>query len=238
MKNNLSKIVSLFLGGLAAAVILCGSPQRAQAAVLANYTFNASTGASSVTEPGSTPGTFGSPTLTPSFNDPNFNGTDTVAIRAASSSIPDARSASDYFNFTIAPTAGNSLNLSGTAALTFEYSRDTFNFTRQFHWVVQSSVDGFTADLASGVTVAAATWAPASVDLPSGFDLQNTSVEFRILVWDDGEFNGGHSGYFDNVVLNGTVVPIPEPINVALGVFGLCVVGASVGRRFYLQARA
>jgi len=42
---------------------------------------------------------------------------------------------------------------------------------------------------------------------------------------------GKHSLTFSDIQFNGTVTPVPEPVNVALGVFGICAVGVGVGRR-------
>ena len=135
--------------------------------------------------------------------------------------------------------------LSGNAALTFDFARtDTGNFNqlRQFRWAVQSSVTGFDNAfanyLASGETAAGATWYGASVNLPAAFDNQAVPVEFRFLVWDNGVNAPNDFGFLDNVVLNGNVTPVPEPVNVALGLFGLCAAGVGVGRRFYLRAHA
>jgi len=41
---------------------------------------------------------------------------------------------------------------------------------------------------------------------------------------------------FDNVTLAGTS-PVPEPVNVALGVFGVLALGGAVGRRFLANRR-
>lgn len=240
MKNKWSKIGNLYLGSLAVAVILCGSPQRAEAAVLAEYLFNGSTGASTDGDVDSTAGAFGpSVFLSTSFTDPNFNGTDTVAIRTPTSSMVSSQNPSFNFNFTITPTAGNRLMLGGNAALTFEYARNAgWAGANEFHWAVRSSLDSFGSDVATGATAGGATWNSASVTLPAAFDFQDAPVTFRFEVWDDTQNVTTDFGYFDNVVLNGTVVPVPEPVNVALGVFGLCVAGVGVARRFYLRTHA
>jgi len=241
MKSKWSKIVGLYLGSLVTVFILCSSPQRAEAAVLAEYLFNSSTGASTDGNNDSTANAFGAVNLTTSYLDPNYNGTDSVSFRATAGSMPAAPLAIAYFTFTITPTAGNQLMMSGNAALTFEYARtDTGNFNqgKQFNWAVRSSVDSFGSDVATGATAAGAIWYGASVDLPSAFDNQAAAVEFRFLVWDNGVNAPTDFGFLDNVVLNGSVTPVPEPVNVALGVFGLCVAGAGVGRRLYLRAHS
>jgi hypothetical protein len=77
-----------------------------------------------------------------------------------------------------------------------------------------------------------------TVDLSTAFDSQDSAVEFRFFVWDSAsDTDPARHGYFDNVVLNGTVVPVPEPVNVALAVFGVCLTGIGLGRRL-LRSRA
>jgi len=74
------------------------------------------------------------------------------------------------------------------------------------------------------------TWASYTVDFSgvSGLDSQS-SVWFRVNGYDSG--NGQFT--FDNF----QVSAVPEPVNVALGVFGFCAVVVGVGRR-YLRKRS
>ena len=87
MNMNKSKIVKTTVAALTASAFLCAGFQSANAAVLANYTFNASNGTSSDTDPNSVAGTFAGTGLTVSYNDPNFATGDTVAIRAHTQSM-------------------------------------------------------------------------------------------------------------------------------------------------------
>lgn len=237
MKMNRFKIVKTSVAALAAAAFLCAGFQSANAAVLANYNFNSSNGNSSDTDPDSTASAFTATGLTTSYLDPNFVAGDTIAVRATTASMASTIS-TDYYSFTITPTAGNRLSLSGTAALTFQYARNTGFGGAEFSWAVRSSLDGFTANIATGATTGSGTWFNASVNLGAGFDFEDgTAVTFRIYVADGTANSATAYGYLDNVVLNGTVSVIPEPVNVALGVFGLCAVGFAAGRR-YLRKRA
>ena len=67
----------------------------------------------------------------------------------------------------------------------------------------------------------------------------NQAVTFRFYGW-GAKGNAGNDVRldFDDVAINGSITPVPEPVNVALGVFGLCVAGASVGRRVYARVRS
>jgi hypothetical protein len=239
IKMNWSKIIRLSLGG-AMAGILCGSLQRAEAAVLAEYLFNASTGASTDGDANSAANTFSSVNFGQSFANAGFPGNATISIRGDTAMSDTISGTSDYFSFTITPNAtpglGFRLNLT---SLTFDFA-DSFNGAHRLSYEVRSSVDNFAAAIAggTGTTTAASTWASENVNLTGGaftfFD--NTAVTFHILVADDNAATG--FGYLDNVVLNGNVTPVPEPINVALAVFGLSLAGAGVGRRLYSRSRA
>ena len=241
MKINWFQILRLSLGWSFTAGILSGCIQQAEAAVLANYDFNTGDGVSTVTEPGSSPGTFatvGFPSSTGFFAPPLSAGG--VAIFGTANDMtttPQFTPAAAYFTFTITPNAGQQLFMGGSA-LTFDTVRGV-NLS-VFNWVLRSSVDGFATDFASGTTPNVSVLNPQTVTLPSDFNFQAAAVEFRFYTSDGGE-NGNSAnlrGYFDNVVLNGTVAPVPEPVNVALAVFGLCLAGAGLGRRLYLRSQA
>jgi hypothetical protein len=233
----LFQIIRLSLGCSITAGFLSVGIQRAEAAVLANYDFNTGDGVSTVTEPGSTPGTFatvGFPSSTGFFAPPLSAGGGAIFGTANDMVLTPATA---YFTFTITPNAGQQLFMGGSA-LTFDTVRAAS--LSVFNWVLRSSVDGFVTDFASGTTPNVSVLNPQTVTLPSDFNFQAAAVEFRFYTSDGGE-NGNSAnlrGYFDNVVLNGTVAPVPEPVNVALAVFGLCLAGAGFGRRLYLRSQA
>ena len=236
MKINWSRIVRLSLGGSMVAGILCGNLQRAEATVLAEYLFQSGNGASTDGAAGEDATAFVATGFTAGFSagpvPTDLGGSPSIFVPAAQ--IPSTLSTVDYFSFTVTPDAGQRLNLSGTAALGFDYSRDS-TMTTELNWAVRSSVDNYATDIATGSTSGANALNTASVNLSTAFDFQDGVVEFRFLVWTTSSTG---NGFFDNVVLNGTVVPVPEPVNVALAAFGLCLAGVGVGRRFYLRSRA
>jgi hypothetical protein len=237
MRTIKNRVVKTCLAGLVAAAFLCAGLPQAKAAVLANYAFQSSNGTSTDTDLSSTAGTFGATGLTTSFATGPFAGA-TTSIRATASSMPTALTTTSYFSFVITPTAGGALQLGGTAALTFTFSRATGFGGNEFNWAVRSSLDNYTANLGTGATTGSGTAFNASINLGSQFNLTSSSaVTFRIYAFDGGATGTGTWGYLDNVVLNGTVTPVPEPVNVALGVFGLCAVVGGVGRR-YLRSRS
>ncbi len=234
MKTNWSKIVRLSLGGSMVAAFLCASLQQVNAAVLGQYTFQALDGSSSDGDVNSVAGTFGPTGLPLNFE---LGPSGTTSVSASAGDMGAALDTAQFFSFTISPAVPgvDRLNMSGTGALTFDYGRSSQMVA--FNWAVRSSVLGFGTDIATGSIASPDTSLTASIDLSTAYDAHDTTIEFRLYVWDNGDTAASRKGYFDNVVLNGTVTSIPEPINVALGVFGLCLAGVGVGRR-YLRKRS
>lgn len=117
-----------------------------------------------------------------------------------------------YWTFTVTPDSGFSMDLE---SLTFDLL--TRNSIRPIGYYLASSVDGFDTPIGSAVNdLHQADWDTKTFDL-SGSQYQGLTdpVEFRLYQWDQGL--GGSSGSawnFDNVTLNGDVVP--EPASLAL----------------------
>ena len=238
MRTNKNQVVKTSLAGLMVAAFLCAGLQQAKAAVLANYNFNSSNGTSSDSDTLSGAGTFAATGITTTYGTPSF-GSYGVAFRADSYNLSNTRNNAQYYSFTITPTAGYMLNLGGNGALTFDISRNAVITSWTFSYAVRCSLDGYASDIATGSISANNSWVNQSVNLSSAFNSQAGGVTFRIVVWDNATplASGYNFGNVDNVILNGTVAPVPEPVNTALGVFGLCVVGVGVGRR-YLRNRS
>jgi hypothetical protein len=120
-----------------------------------------------------------------------------------------------YWTFTIAPDADVTLSLQ---SLTFDLSIK--NSGRPISYYLASSLSGFDipiGSVANNVTGPSA-YTTRTFDL-SGAEFQDITaeVEFRLYQWDQNL--GGSAGSrwgFDNIVLNGTSVVIPEPASLAL----------------------
>ena len=110
--------------------------------VLANYAFQSSNGNSTDTSTLSTAGTFGATGLTVTYATTPWTG-GTTGVRANTTSMPTAQTTVNYFSFAITPNAGYNLNLSGTAALTFQYGRNTWGPGAVFSWQAWASTDNF-----------------------------------------------------------------------------------------------
>jgi hypothetical protein len=149
---------------------------------------------------------------------------------AAQSSIDDGR----FFSFTLAPTAGNEINL-GTldyhTRVRINGAGNTSSFTS--NTFLQVSTDGTNFSNVGGTSTKTQVgsgntgFGLVSVDL-SSFAPQTGTVTFRLFVFDNQDVGSTFDTSFDNVIVNGTVSAVPEPT--ALGLLGLGVV-ASLRRR-------
>jgi len=76
-------------------------------------------------------------------------------------------------------------------------------------------------------------WHTVTVNFTGGTLAANSTITFTDTL---SGYTAGNSfiAAFDNI----QVSAVPEPVNLALGVFGLCVVGVGVGRRFSSRMRA
>jgi hypothetical protein len=129
-----------------------------------------------------------------------------------------------FFEFTVAPTAGNLLNLT---SLTFQAARGGSSADRGFS--LRTNLDSYGSQLAGGnIPSVRATYTNYDIDL-TGSAYQNLTepVTFRFYVYSPA---AGSSVDFDNFVLNGSVEAIPEP--------GLLVLaGLAAGGLFVLRRR-
>jgi PEP-CTERM motif len=137
-------------------------------------------------------------------------------------------SATDYFQFSVTPDAGYQLDLS---SLSFRAAATLFGTGAQ----VRSSVDGFTANLASIPFLAGysgtTNLTTYSADLSgAAFQDLTASTTFRIYSTDAAD----DAAVYDSLALAGSVAPItapvPEPETYAMLLAGLGVLGW-VGRR-------
>lgn len=125
----------------------------------------------------------------------------------------------NYVTFTLTPAAGFALNLS---SVTFEGSTSWGGSTPAFWgFAATSSVNGHSTG--NEVVIYAEpdgstgnAWVPINGDL-SGAGYQNLAgpITFRIYAW-DGAGSSTSNTRLDNFVVNGTVVPVPEPASLAL----------------------
>jgi len=192
-------------------------------------------------------GTTTTPTYSATSQDPNVQGTSVIDFSA--SGVPSgsgydistgnfvpsfkfaagngSQNLADYISFTVVAASGYKLNLT---TLTFDAGGQDSNG----HWAVSSGVAGYGVNIGTG-DAGDATFVPQSVDL-SGAAYQNlTSITFHLYDWNT---TGTQSDWYDNITLNGSLVAVPEPVNVALGVFGLCAVAIGAGRRVCRRVRS
>ena len=194
----------------------------ANAAVIAGYNFGTGAG-----------------TLAPTASDPNVvassfatSGTGSFVTgnpgngfqgRGTYSGVTGAGSlANDFFSFTVTPNVSGGLSLS---SLTFDVQGGGAEATG---FDVRSSVTG-TFVIASG-TVGTGWTSVTPIDLTGAAFQGLSSITFQIYGTDSSAGNT-RDLRVDNVTLNGTAV-VPEPVNVALVIFGIAMTGTVAGRRF------
>jgi hypothetical protein len=193
--------------------LLLATPAPAQ--VIVQYNFENTTAASTTAGPSATnanvmgSGTAVGANALQDFAIPDY-GTQVLRAEVNPTATPDEASAvaaGTFWSFTVTPNSGFLMNLT---SFTFDVARGGAATPRT--WYLYSSVGGFTAgnQIASAEAMTARpTFAPASVSLTAPqFQGLTSPVEFRMYISTPGT---GQSLEFDNVTLNGTVAPVPEP---------------------------
>ena len=203
----------------------------ANAGLLGTYSFTGS-------DPG---GDASTPTGVANFQFGQFSRVNVGAVSAATSFKSDgweqtaSQNLSEYVQFTLTPINGQQF--------TFEEIR--FNIQRSSQGPLNGEVRIFlgtpSADTTApdrsqtfspGTTPSTVTWNFA--DLATG---ANQPITIRFYGWNSANLQGDL--LLDEVQIYGTVAtPVPEPVNVALGIFGLAAVGTFFVRRFRKLRRA
>jgi len=126
-----------------------------------------------------------------------------------------------YYQFTLSAENGFQLDLS---SLTFDVERGGAGTPRGY--AVRSDADGFSSNLSTAdVTTARPAYTPISISLAAAAFQDRSSITFRVYSYAPA---AGNSLDYDNIVVNGTIAPVPEP-----EIFAILSVGAIAlcGRR-------
>jgi hypothetical protein len=205
-----------FVTFLAVLAIFAAVPTRA--AIIAQYTLNGATN-SVDTELNSVAGGI------------NANGVPLTFTTVGGQQGLDANAndvgAGDFYAFTVTASSGFFLNLNGGTFLI----KDRTDNAGTFSYTVSSSVLGQGVALGTYSLGTANTWTSETINL-SGAGYNNlSSITFYINLNDNSSASSRHL-YFDDILLNGSVTPVPEPTTWAAGLFGgifaLGVLGQSV----------
>ena len=169
------------------------------------------------------------------FSRVNLNNHNVTGLYASSQwNVGTSRDTAEYVQFVMTPSSGFRLTLE---QITFDVSGSNGGPP------ANGQVEIF---LGAGLTSKGSTLFSPTVVLPT---FQNVSFNFtdftsggaesvtvRFYGWNAS--GGGDRMIFDNVAVSGSVVPVPEPVNAALAIFGICVAGFGIGRRVLVKARA
>lgn len=158
--------------------LLMAAAQSAHATTLASYNFagqpgnQASTAATGVAtyltvSPITRGSTLTAATLANSMDSSKWNTT------TSPSTLAEVLSGDKYYSFTVTPASGHTVSLS---QLYFKMTRTSTGPTT---WVLRSSLDGFSGDIATGATNGVIN----NVSLGSGFEGVASAVEFRLYAY-------------------------------------------------------
>lgn len=212
-----------------------------QAAVLLKYEFTGGSQTGSVVDPGVTGGSFAAgPNLVDLDNGAAGGSLDYTAGWAriapsrviGASATPGTETQSldegEYFTFTIGPNSGGTLNLETLVFSTAYYGTNAPTALASFF--VRSSVDDFAMNLGSTFTnplLTSASFVGNTVTF-TGASFQDLAgpVEFRIYLYDTNNASN-RSIAIDDVTVNGTFIPVPEPASCAFifAALGLAMTG-------------
>lgn len=116
-----------------------------------------------------------------------------------------------YFQFSLTPNAGYSLNISSLVLRMRRSNTGTPSGSGPRAWSLRSSVDGYAADIASGTITH--NYANYTVNPGFVFATLTSSVTFRLYGYNASVGAGGNSRLvFDNITVNGLGNPLPVHI--------------------------
>lgn len=225
---------------LVAVSLIFATAAAARADVIANYTFDSGSAASSDSNANSTASNVSLYNLVPqesaASSDIGISSASSMFIlytQATGSTQAEALADDDYFSFTVSAVPGNVLNLT---SLTFDLGGSANAVTTFYDTVyVQDNVDGIGASdpvLASRTATVAShdrsgppiLSAAASIDLTDARFQGLTSITFHFSFADTTD--ASYIDRLDNIVLNGTTaapaaVPSPAALPAGLALLGL-----------------
>lgn len=224
----MSKRALALAGALSAGLIFA---ETSKADVIAQYTFAGSSlassdaegnsGANNVSAGGGTSSQFNNSVGNPGPSYAIFANTETTEGTAVSNG--------DFIEFKVTPGANYELDLT---SLTFDLLK--FSNASANKFFVRSSLDGYGSTIGSGTITNISNKTPPdafeskTVSL-TGPSFQNLAADITFRIYSYGATNASRSLFHDNVILNGSVVAIPEPAT--FGLMGVSALLLAIRRR-------
>lgn len=144
----------------------------------------------------------------------------TVSTITDGTSATTAKTANDYYEFTLTPNAGYNASLTD---LKLDFASYGSGGSRSF--AVFSSIDSFATSIGTA-NASGTSFATTTISLSAAsFQNLTSAVTFRIYIWDD-QNNSGKGSLLDNVILDGTLAAVPEPSTWAMMGLGAGLLGA------------
>jgi hypothetical protein len=117
-----------------------------------------------------------------------------------------------YWSFTLTPASGYAVNLTS-----FSFDLVIHNSGLPISYYLATSVGGFTNPVGAVVTNQGSSSHPTFDLSAAAFQNLTTPLELRLYQWSSaGHGSSGSRWTFDNVMLNGTTSPVPEPASLML----------------------
>ena len=229
--SKIGFLVTTLVGLLAA-----GSLSRAQ---IVTYTFpdgdeHATTVAASQSDPNATAGTIGRTNLAPGASNINIAGYFEVGGDGGFTTA-HTYDLTKYVSFSVAPDPGYILTYSPTSTLTFNVGIQDTSSSSPGGIDVQYSTNNFATSTDLGST-AITTFYGQSVTLSlAGLSDVFLPANAQFRFYFDGAPNPYETGLIGDIVVNGNVIPAPEPTSLALILGGMLML-AVVGLRRRAQA--
>ncbi len=134
--------------------------------------------------------------------------------------------ATAYFSFTLTPDSGYHIDF---ASLSGNYQASASNPVTSY--ALRSSLDGYTANVASGSISATAAAVAFNFDLSdAAFDEVTSAITFRLYAWGNASTASSSTFSINDFAFDG-IVAVPEPHEYALGMAALLGVAIFIRRR-------
>jgi hypothetical protein len=226
MKSGFFSSVELSASGLLAAAFLAAGVQQLQAAVVATWDFTPTFTAGTTVNIGGTPGSYVSAA--------NLNGGITAGGSSTITRVATGGQSGAYMQFN-PRTSGNGQPMSFILQLTASAPMNNFSISyyARVSATTGSDINTWAYSLNNGTSWTTMTTQPAGPTTTAWAQYtasQNASVSAGSTIWFRNTLTGATANNINAEFDTFSVTAVPEPVNIALGVFGAGIGFVSLGR--------